>query len=182
MMNRFVIAEPDKCIGCRTCEIACALAHPVGAIAAPLTPATFAPRLTVVKGMKISTPVLCRHCEDAPCVNVCPNGAIVYRQNSVQVLQDRCVGCKTCMVACPYGAMNVVARPAAQPAAGYATTHAIKAEVQKCDLCVDHAGGPACIPSCPTKALHLVDRNTMDAARKSRQERAALDMTNGRLF
>ena len=99
-MNRFVIADPSKCIGCRTCEIACAMAHqPVGAEEA-LTPHNFAPRLTVIRNAKVTTPVLCRQCDDAPCVRACPSGAIVYSADSVQVIQSRCVGCKTCVVAC----------------------------------------------------------------------------------
>ena len=52
-MNRFVIAEPDKCIGCRTCEVACALAHPIGTgTGEALSPANFRPRLKLVKGLR----------------------------------------------------------------------------------------------------------------------------------
>ena len=63
-MNRFVIAEPDKCIGCRTCEVACVLAHPTGA-ENDLTPENFRPRLRLVKGLKLTAPVQCRQCENA---------------------------------------------------------------------------------------------------------------------
>lgn len=174
-MNRFVIAEPQKCIGCRTCEVACVLAHPSGDGSAPLSPENFAPRLHVVKSFKVSTPVMCRHCEDAPCVNACPNGAIVYRANTVQVLQERCIGCKTCVVACPFGAMDVLTRPAAQGVGAFASGQRVKAEAHKCDLCVDRPSGPACIPVCPTKALHVVDRNTLEATLQERRARAALD-------
>jgi len=175
-MNRFVIAEASKCIGCRTCEIACAMAHPVGEGGDALTPRTFAPRLTVVRSGTITTPILCRQCDDAPCVRACPSGAIVYAQDSVQVLQERCVGCKTCVVACPYGAMTVATVPAAAGADSVLASRKTKSEAQKCDLCIDRAEGPACIPSCPTKALHLIDKDRMAATLRKRQAQAALDL------
>lgn len=97
-MNRFVIAEPDKCIGCRTCEVACVLAHPTGA-ENDLTPENFRPRLRLVKGLKLTAPVQCRQCENAPCVNVCPTNALVYSADTVQLIQgalyrlpDMCAG------------------------------------------------------------------------------------------
>ena len=181
-MNRFVIAEPNKCIGCRTCEIACALAHQTGPVGAALTPETFAPRLTVIRNAKITTPVLCRQCDDAPCVRACPSNAIVYGDDSVQVIQSRCVGCKTCVVACPFGAMNVVT-VAEEPKPGqvYASQRP-HTEAQKCDLCAHRPTGPACIPSCPTKALHLMDHDKMAATQRKRQEQAALDFSNSVSF
>lgn len=174
-MNRFVIAEPGKCIGCRTCEIACALAHPDGSDA-PLSPENFTPRLTVVRTSTVTTPVLCRQCDDAPCVKACPSGAVQQCGDSVQVDQSRCVGCKTCVVACPFGAMNVVTRSLpVQPGRVYASTRQ-QAQAVKCDLCTNRPTGPACIPACPTKALHLVDRNALDATLRRRQLQAALDL------
>ena len=174
-MNRFVIAEPQNCIGCRTCEVACAMAHAAGQDAQPLNPENFKPRLTMVKNATVSTVVLCRHCEDAPCVNACPSGAIVYRNDSVQVLQERCVGCKSCMVACPYGAMQVVSVPAAPT--GLLKSRTTRAQALKCDLCDGRAAGPACVGACPTHALHLVDHDQMEATLKKRQQ-AVLDTAN----
>jgi electron transport protein HydN len=177
-MNRFIIAEPQLCIGCRTCEIACALAHPVGLGAEALSPLNFRPRLTVVKNARVSTPVLCRHCEDAPCLHACPNGAIIFSQDSVQVLQELCVGCKTCMLACPYGAIEVVALPEAANA-DFWSARTVRAQALKCDLCIDHPGGPACIASCPTDALHMVDQQVMDVSIKTRREQAAREIPLG---
>ncbi|TDR79644.1 4Fe-4S dicluster domain-containing protein [Paludibacterium purpuratum] len=173
-MNRFIIAEPQNCIGCRTCEVACALAHPLGDGTEMLSPENFRPRLKVIKGARISTPVLCRHCDDAPCANACPSGAIVRHADSIQVLQERCVGCKTCMVACPYGAMEVTTVPVAS--GGVLKSRATKAMALKCDLCIDRPAGPACISSCPTKCLHLVDQQRMASVMKQRREQAALDL------
>ena len=110
-MNRFIIADASKCIGCRTCEVACVVSHQENQDCASLTPETFLPRIHVIKGVNISTATVCRQCEDAPCANVCPNGAISRDKGFVHVMQERCIGCKTCVVACPYGAMEVVVRP-----------------------------------------------------------------------
>ena len=178
-MNRFVIAEPSKCIGCRTCEVACVIAHQTDSD--DMSPQNFNPRLTVVRSGVITTPILCRHCDDAPCAKACPVEAIVFTHDSVQVLQDKCLGCKTCVVACPYGAMTVVKVPA-EPMPGTFVSHRMKAEAQKCDLCIDRSEGPACIPVCPTNALHLVDRKLMASTLRKRQEQAALDLASGVKF
>lgn len=174
-MNRFIVAEPSWCIGCRTCEIACAVAHDGGAGVSGLKAGTFAPRLRVIKSMNVSTAVTCHHCEDAPCVNACPSNAIVYKQHSVQVEQERCLGCKTCVVACPFGAMEVVTVPATRQFAGVAVALGVKAEAQKCDLCIDRADGPACIAVCPTDALHLMDESFMEQTLHRRRADAAVE-------
>ena len=180
-MNRFIIADPKKCIGCRTCEVACVLAHNGGRLEA-LNKANFAPRLKVVKGLNVSTAIMCRHCEDAPCANVCPNGAIVRAADSIQVLQEKCIGCKTCVVACPYGAMSVVTKQVEVMFNGLSQGFCLKAEAQKCDLCEGQAAGPACISVCPTQALHMIGRDTMQAMLRKKQMRAALDEANEMSF
>ncbi|SQA98615.1 Electron transport protein hydN [Cedecea neteri] len=100
-MNRFIIADSSKCIGCRTCEVACVVSHQENQDCSALTPKTFLPRIHVIKGVNVSTATMCRQCEDAPCANVCPNGAISRDQGFVHVMQERCIGCKTCVVAWP---------------------------------------------------------------------------------
>ena len=129
-MNSFVIADPSLCIGCRTCEVACAVSHQSGSCSGTLEregglhlaiedghlvskDSHFQPRLKVIVGSKVTTPVLCRQCEDKPCAMACPNNAIVSEDGCVKVLQARCIGCKSCVVACPYGAMAVVVKEVA---------------------------------------------------------------------
>ena len=107
-MNRFIIADATKCIGCRTCEVACVVSHQENQDCASLTPETFLPRIHVIKGVNISTATVCRQCEDAPCANVCPVDAISREHGHIFVEQSRCIGCKSCMLACPFGAMEVV--------------------------------------------------------------------------
>lgn len=59
-MNRFIIADASKCIGCRTCEVACVVSHQENQDCASLTPETFLPRIHVIKGVNVSTATLCR--------------------------------------------------------------------------------------------------------------------------
>ena len=160
-MNRFIIADANKCIGCRTCEVACVVSHQDNQDCASLTPETFLPRIHVIKGVNVSTATLCRQCEDAPCANVCPNGAISRDKGFVHVMQERCIGCKTCVVACPYGAMEVVVRPVVRNSGAGLNVRAEKAEANKCDLCHHREAGPACMEVCPTHALIYVDRNKL---------------------
>ncbi len=77
-------------------------------------------------------------------------------------MQERCIGCKTCVVACPYGAMEVVVRPVIRNSGAGLNVRADKAEANKCDLCNHREDGPACMAACPTHALICVDRNKLE--------------------
>lgn len=134
----------------------------------------FMPRLTVVKTKSVSMPVTCRHCEDAPCVNACPNGAVSYREKSVQIDQSRCVGCKSCMLACPYGAINVVTVPAPKLYGNADNPKTVAAQARKCDLCLGRENGPACVSNCPTKALRVMDEANMEDTLRRRREAGVL--------
>ena len=173
-MNRFIIADASKCIGCRTCEVACVVSHQENQDCAALTPQSFLPRIHVIKGVNVSTATACRQCEDAPCANVCPNGAISRDKGFVHVMQERCIGCKTCVVACPYGAMEVVVRPVVRHSGAGLNVMAEKAEANKCDLCHQRDSGPACIEACPTHALDCVDRNKLEQMNHEKRRRTAL--------
>ncbi|MEG1534518.1 MAG: 4Fe-4S binding protein [Citrobacter sp.] len=143
-MNEFIMADAAKCIGCRTCEVACVVAHQQNQDCASVSPTAFTPRIRVIKDDAFTTAVACHQCEDAPCANVCPTHAIRREHGHIFVEQARCIGCKSCMLACPFGAMNVVARSS--------RVHAIK-----CDLCWHRDAGPACVEACPTSALQCID-------------------------
>lgn len=177
-MNRFIIADPKKCIGCHTCEVACVVSHQEQETGIEtMIKDGFYPRIHVMKGYTISTAVVCRQCEDAPCANVCPNGAISRKNDFVYVDQAKCIGCKTCVIACPYGTMEVISRPVEQQQmTALNTVQQYRAEAHKCDLCHTRENGPACVEVCPTHALIVIDRNLMDELVKERRRRAAFDM------
>ena len=162
-MNRFITADSAKCIGCRTCEVACVVSHQHDRSCSTVSATQFAPRIRVVKSGELSTATLCRQCEDAPCANVCPQGAI-RRENAVwRVDQRRCIGCKSCMVACPYGAMTVMM-----------TDDGVQA--LKCDLCSHSEDGPACVAACPTQALRCMTAEGLERVSAGRRRLTALAM------
>ena len=181
-MNRFVIADPQKCIGCYTCEAACVQVHEkVGLVGFP--------RLQVTHTKSGTMPVQCRHCDDAPCASVCPVHAITIKHREVQLNESVCIGCKMCALACPFGAITPhgVMPDGAAHAAPYSeaagappdngeTVHPLlswtigqRSIAVKCDLCHFLPEGPACIRVCPTKALYMVDQEaitTSDTAKR----------------
>ena len=144
----FILVNPEHCLGCHTCELACAAAHTEAGtiIGAVLAGERLQPRNYVVQVDSVKLSTQCRQCEDAPCVRVCPTGATSRTETYTAVDQRLCIGCRLCMMVCPFGAIRV------------ATTEVAGREKKaafKCDLCVDRPEGPACVEACPTKALSL---------------------------
>lgn len=178
-MNQFIVAESEACIGCRSCEVACVTAHHQGAY--PSKREYFTPRVKVIQGINGNTAVFCHHCEDAPCANVCPTGAIEQSDASIQVSQEKCIGCKACAVACPFGMMTVVTETV-QPANHRLADSYQKVEAQKCDLCSDLNQEPACVRACPTHALSLVDNQTLLDQQREKRLRAAARDHHSQLF
>lgn len=170
-MNSFLVADPNRCIGCRTCEIACVLAHsPADALIAGTLDKDFNPRLKVVKTAAVSVPVQCRHCEDAPCANVCSTRAIVNKDNTLQINSEACIGCKSCMLACPFGVIELVPQvlqgeKLIQSGLKVIDENGVhdkeKLIALKCDLCIGRKEGPACAGVCPTQAFKPVEGKTM---------------------
>jgi molybdopterin-containing oxidoreductase family iron-sulfur binding subunit len=141
-----------------------------------------------------NTVVLCNHCEDAPCVRVCPTGATFRRADGIVMMdQHRCIGCRYCMAACPYGARSFNWHDprkflaAADMDPDYPTR--TKGVVEKCDLCAERIDGglaPACVGACDRGALlfgNLLDGNSaVRAALRGRfalRRRAELDTDPG---
>lgn len=162
-MNRFIMANSQQCIGCRACEVACVMAH--NDEQHVLCERHFHPRITVLRSGARKSPVTCHHCENAPCAQSCPNGAISKNHDSVQVNQQKCIGCKACVVACPFGTMEIIVTPL--------NNGRVKATAHKCDLCVQRPQGPACIENCPADVLTLATPGVLDNLAKSRRQRTA---------
>jgi carbon-monoxide dehydrogenase iron sulfur subunit len=131
-MAEVLFIDYEKCVGCRTCEMACSLKH-----GDEINP--FRSRIKVVKweseGQGI--PIACAQCESAPCQSVCPVKAISRDEelNRVVIDYDRCIGCRMCVVFCPFGAMSL---------------DIPTKKVIKCDLC---DGDPLCVRFCAYEAL-----------------------------
>lgn len=124
----------DRCIGCGKCELACSFAH--GEPAQPAKSRIHIRRTGPERGI----PVVCLQCSDAACRAACPVGAIDWNAatGALEVDDARCVRCRMCVAACPFG--NMLWDEGFE-------------EVAKCDLC---GGDPKCVPFCPTKALDYV--------------------------
>lgn len=143
--DEFVIyVDIEKCLGCMSCYLACATEHSLTKsiytsfreIPVPL------PRIRVVPALGYNVPIRCMHCEKPPCVEVCPTEAL-YKSSEGPVLlrEEACIGCKGCLLACPYGSVSLdISRKV----------------IAKCDFCVERLRKglpPACVEACPTKAL-----------------------------
>lgn len=186
-MNSFVVADPNKCIGCRTCEIACVVAHSKENIfEMESSEIEFYPRLSVIKTAEVSAPIQCRHCEDAPCANVCPEGSIINKDGVVYIDKSTCIGCKTCIVVCPLGAIDLVSEydkgeKVVQQGLKVIESGKLcfkdKMIANKCDLCIGREKGPACAEVCPTSAFQIVKPVDIEESVKEKRRRSALELS-----
>jgi len=133
--RKFVVADPGKCTGCSLCEYVCALEKKEN-IWTPLRSRIRIIRLTSAFNIAL----VCRFCEDSPCVKSCSRNALNQSEENGVILVNnaRCDRCGWCVQACPYGGIAI---------------HPDKNSVLVCDLC---NGKPQCIEFCPEEALELV--------------------------
>jgi Fe-S-cluster-containing dehydrogenase component len=171
-----LVIDLDTCVGCHACAVACKEWN-AGGIAGPLVdedPYGAEPMgvwfnrvhsyeldaLGDQPAMTLHFPRSCLHCETPACVSVCPTGASYKRAEDGIVLvdEDKCIGCKLCSWACPYGARE------------YSQVDGV---MKKCTLCVDRIYNehipeaqrqPACVQACPTRARHFGDLGDADSA------------------
>lgn len=157
-LNAYVVADPSKCIGCRACEVACFTVHnennnvgyTVGTVTTPVIP-----RLNLVRGEDFKMPIQCRHCEDAPCANSCTAGAIKQVDDVIYIDEDVCIGCKTCLLACPFGAIELLPQYKGGNPVAQLVLEDGKKVAYKCDLCKG-LDEQACVKACPEDALRLI--------------------------
>ncbi len=165
-----IVADPTRCLACRACEVACSLAHAdTDDLVEALLQRGVKPRIYIESAGSLVVPLQCRHCDDAPCVAVCPSGALSRPEANGPVAVDeaRCIGCAFCVEACPFGVIRLGRRPGADTSEG-------PMAVVKCDLCAKRqAEGlePACVASCPVGALAFVE--VEDSAKRARRRAAA---------
>jgi len=136
-----IIAKEEICMGCGLCEVYCTVQHSKTKDIIKAYKETPKPisrvRLEVAK--PISFAIQCRNCEDAPCVTACLSGAMTIDEENglIKHNKDKCIGCWTCVMVCPYGALKM-------DISGKV--------VAKCDLCQE-LESPACVANCPNRAL-----------------------------
>ncbi|MGI6095771.1 MAG: 4Fe-4S dicluster domain-containing protein [Lachnospiraceae bacterium] len=173
-LGSYVIGDSTKCTGCKACEVACFAVHnreknhvgkTVGTVTIPVTP-----RLYLTNFQQGCVPVQCKHCENAPCLEVCTKDAISRVDDQVIVDPEKCIGCKDCMQACPFGAIMLLPYAEDGHLVAQADTSEMRVFASKCDLCQGVEGGPACVRVCPHQALTLVDP---EAEREEKNIRAA---------
>lgn len=148
-MKGMLVISSEKCLGCRSCEIACAIEHSQSkdlfkAIGEdPLSQY----RVQVETVEDLTLPLQCRHCEDAPCVTVCPTHALekLTTDSPVNLKEELCIGCKWCILVCPFGVIKL---------------RRDRKVIIKCDLCQERTKEgkqPACVEACPTGALTFIE-------------------------
>lgn len=140
-----VYVNEDWCLGCHLCEYYCAAANSgkdiVKAFKSEKKPI---PRIKVEEGSEVNFAVQCRHCDEKPCVKGCIAGALSVENGVVVCNEEKCVGCLTCVLSCPYGCVVI-------DEDGH--------RIQKCDLCTkNHGGEPACVQGCPNRAIVFEER------------------------
>lgn len=173
-LMKTVFVNPERCIGCRQCEFACAVEHsqsrdPAQAVFETPVPR---PRIHVTPGPAFHTsfPNKCRHCDPAPCQQVCPTAAVTRdnEQDLVLVSIDKCIACAMCAMVCPFDVITFHAQANGMPARVVAT---------KCDGCADRINmglQPACVDACQTDALVFGELNDLIKAGRTRETSAVL--------
>lgn len=143
--SKVLLINYEKCTGCRLCEQVCAVKHHGAS-----NPSRSRIRVMKWEMEGLYVPVSCQQCQDAPCLNGCPVGAISRNEelNRVEVDYDVCIGCRTCVSVCPFGAMHY---------------NAIDRQVAKCDLC---DGDPQCVRFCDIKAIEYTDGGDVSIEKK----------------
>ena len=150
-----VYVKEEVCIGCHLCEVYCQLQHAQSKdlikafkreLPRPL------PRLRVEEKGAVSFSVHCQQCDEAPCVHACLTGALTrdYMTGVVKVDEERCIGCWTCILVCPFGTIRRDTK---------------RGKTVRCDLC-EGENVPACVTNCPNEALvyleSMVDTNGLE--------------------
>ena len=143
-MKRIYVNE-EWCLGCHLCEYNCAFANSDETdMVKALKGKPIYPRIRVEGTESVNFALSCRHCTEPICIKSCISGALSKKEDGVVCIdRKKCVGCLTCILVCPYGAL-------AQGEHG---------AVQKCELCLENScGEPASVKGCPNRAIVYEER------------------------
>jgi carbon-monoxide dehydrogenase iron sulfur subunit len=129
---KVLVADYEKCTGCRNCEMACSLHH-----FGECNPVKSAVQIVKWEAEGLDVPMICQQCQEAACEAICPVKAISrdVTTGALGIDTDLCIGCRMCMIACPFGAVAYIAD---------------QKRAFKCDLC---DGEPLCVRYCEPQAL-----------------------------
>ena len=144
-MKRIVVNE-KCCLGCHLCEYYCAFANSGKRdMVKARKNVTIHPRIHIEGGKGgVHFAVSCRHCANPLCVKGCISGALSVKNGMIEIDQEKCVGCFTCILSCPYGAIM---------------PDETGRVMQKCELCTKNASGePVCVKNCPNQAIVFEER------------------------
>ena len=152
-MPKAIYIDFDRCTYCQACEVACEREH------------EGLSGIFVATARCLAVPLSCRHCDKAPCLAICYTQALTRGLEEAVVLDAaKCTGCKLCIFACPFGVISF--NPTSKVAA-------------KCDLCLkrlEEGKEPACVSTCPTRALHYSDYETFAERVKKRAAFALVEV------
>jgi tetrathionate reductase subunit B len=175
--------------GCNDCVTACNKENGLSGGTAP-TDSQWIRKIDlkdISSGRELSLPMMCQHCAEPPCVDVCPTAASFKRADGIVLVdRHRCIGCRYCMMACPYKARSFVHEPLTDQKPDVPRG---KGTVESCTLCVqriDKGQQPACAEACKNKAILFGNLNdeSSEIAKKVRsvvsvQVRADLQLNTG---
>ena len=164
MAQYTLLVDDEMCFNCKACEVACKQENNIPVGVKRISVVQLAPEKVGGRIVTSYIPVACKHCEDAPCVAICPSGALTKRADGIVVRDaDLCIGCKSCILACPFSAIGI------NPQTGAA---------EKCNLCVQRIEvglPPACVKTCEGGAIYFGDANEIaERLKKDRAERRRL--------
>ncbi len=152
MVNFGFVIDNRTCIGCHACTVACKSEHDVP-LGVNRTHVKYIEKGEYPNSTREFSVHRCNHCEDSPCTEICPTTALFTRKDGIVDFDDeRCIGCKSCMQACPYDALYI------DPNKGTAA---------KCNYCahrIENSYEPACVIVCPTESIISGDLDDPNSA------------------
>jgi Fe-S-cluster-containing hydrogenase component 2 len=135
---KILLIDPEKCTGCGFCERICSIQH--GKMVSRVKSMI---GIVKIRKIEVNIPVVCQQCLNPLCMDACPTGALYKDEETgaIMVNSDLCVGCKSCIMACPLGSIFI----------DLEVSHAVK-----CDLC---KGDPLCVKVCGYEAIQYLTLN-----------------------